>query len=42
MKAAGATVAGAVACGETIYDLETPHFGEQEFDLTTEVADWNG
>jgi phosphoribosylpyrophosphate synthetase len=37
---AGANVLGAVVCGKTIYDLKTPHFGEQEFDLTDELADW--
>jgi phosphoribosylpyrophosphate synthetase len=42
LKAVGATVVGAVVCGKTIYDLNTKHFGEQEFDLTTELADWNG
>ena len=38
----GAKVVGAIVCGKTIYDLNTPHFGEQEFELTTELADWTG
>jgi hypothetical protein len=38
LTAAGATVIGAVVCGKTIYDLDTKHFGEQEFDLTGELA----
>ena len=42
LTAAGATVLGAVVCGKTIYDLNTPNFGEQEFELTTELADWAG
>jgi predicted amidophosphoribosyltransferase len=42
LTAAGCTVLGAVTCGKTIYDLETPHFGEQEFELTEELADWKG
>ena len=42
LKAAGATVLGAVVCGKTIYDLETKHFGEQEFDLTTEAGGLDG
>jgi phosphoribosylpyrophosphate synthetase len=39
---AEATVLGAVVCGKTIYDLNTKHFGEDEFNLTAELADWNG
>jgi phosphoribosylpyrophosphate synthetase len=39
---AGAKVLGAVVCGKTIYDLDTPHFAEQEFDLTGELSDWTG
>jgi predicted amidophosphoribosyltransferase len=42
LTAAGCTVLGAVTCGKTIYDLDTPHFGEQEFELTEELADWKG
>lgn len=42
LKKSGATVLGAIVCGKTIYDLSTPHFGEQEFELTGELADWNG
>jgi hypothetical protein len=42
LEQAGATVLGAVVCGKTIHDLNTKHFGEQEFDLTAELADWNG
>ena len=42
LKAAGCTVLGAITCGKTIYDLNTPHFGEQEFELTEELADWAG
>lgn len=42
LEKAGAKVLGAVVCGKTIYDLNTPHFGEQEFDLTAELSDWNG
>jgi phosphoribosylpyrophosphate synthetase len=42
LTAAGAAVLGAVVCGKTIYDLDTKHFGEQEIDLTTELADWAG
>ncbi len=37
----GATVLGSIVCGKTIYDLNTPHFGEQEFELTTELSDWH-
>jgi phosphoribosylpyrophosphate synthetase len=40
LEEAGCTVLGAVTCGKTIYDLDTPHFGEQEFELTAELADW--
>ena len=39
LKAAGCTVLGAIACGKTVYDLNTPHFGEQEFELTERLAD---
>jgi hypothetical protein len=42
LKAAGVTVLGAIVCGKTIYDLNTKHFGEQELDLTEELADWHG
>ena len=42
LKAVGCTVLGAITCGKTIYDLNTPHFGEQEFELTEELADWTG
>jgi phosphoribosylpyrophosphate synthetase len=42
LEQAGATVLGAVVCGKTMYDLNTRHFGEQEFDLAAELADWNG
>jgi phosphoribosylpyrophosphate synthetase len=28
LKQQGATVLGAIVCGKTIYDLNTPHFGE--------------
>lgn len=42
LEKAGAEVIGAVVCGKTIYELDTPHFGEQEFDLTSELADWAG
>jgi phosphoribosylpyrophosphate synthetase len=42
LTAAGCTVLGAITCGKTIYDLDTPHFGEQEFELTEELADWAG
>jgi predicted amidophosphoribosyltransferase len=40
--AAGAEVSGAVTCGKTIYDFGTPPFGTGEFELTTELADWQG
>jgi pyrimidine operon attenuation protein/uracil phosphoribosyltransferase len=40
--AAGAEVLGAITCGKTIYDFETPPFGTAEFNLTTELADWQG
>lgn len=40
LTAAGCTVLGAITCGKTIYDLNTAHFGEQEFELTNELADW--
>jgi hypothetical protein len=40
LKQQGATILGAIVCGKTIYDLNTPHFGEQEFELTNELADW--
>ena len=42
LTAAGCTVLGAITCGKTIYDLKTPNFGEQEFELTEELADWTG
>jgi phosphoribosylpyrophosphate synthetase len=42
LEKAGAKVLGTVVCGKTIYDLNTPHFGEQEFELTSELADWTG
>jgi hypothetical protein len=37
---AGATIAGAITCGKTIYDFNTPAFGTQQFDLTKELSDW--
>jgi len=40
LKAAGAEVLGAITCGRTVYDFNTPAFGTQEFDLTAELADW--
>jgi phosphoribosylpyrophosphate synthetase len=40
LTAAGCAVLGAITCGKTIYDLNTPHFGEQEFELTEELSDW--
>ena len=40
--AAGAEVLGAITCGKTIYDFNTPSFGSQEFDLIQELADWPG
>jgi hypothetical protein len=42
LTAAGATVLGAVVCGKTVYDFKTLPFGYQEFDLTEELADWDG
>lgn len=42
LEKGGAKVLGAIVCGKTIYDLDTPHFGEQEFDLTEELDDWDG
>jgi phosphoribosylpyrophosphate synthetase len=42
LKAAGCTVLGAITCGKTIYDLNTKHFGDQEVELTNELADWAG
>lgn len=42
LEKASAKVLGAVVCGKTIYDLNTPHFGEQEFEFATELADWKG
>jgi predicted amidophosphoribosyltransferase len=42
LTGAGAEVLGAVTCGKTIYDFGTPPFATQEFDLTKELADWNG
>jgi hypothetical protein len=35
-------VLGALTFGKIIYDLDMPHFGEQEFELTEELADWAG
>lgn len=40
LKAAGAKVLGAIACGKTVYDFNTPAFGTQEIELTTELSDW--
>jgi phosphoribosylpyrophosphate synthetase len=42
LTAAGAKVIGAVVCGKTVYDFKTPPFGFQEFELTEELADWQG
>lgn len=40
LSAAGAHVLGAITCGKTIYDFNTPAFGSQEFELTKELFDW--
>ena len=40
LTASDAQVLGAITCGRTIYDFNTPPFSTQEFDLTTELADW--
>jgi len=40
LKAAGAEVVGAITCGRTIYNFDTPPFGTQEFELTAELSDW--
>jgi phosphoribosylpyrophosphate synthetase len=43
LKAKGASVVGAITCGRTIYDLNnTKAFGSQTFELTEELADWDG
>ena len=38
--AAGATVLGAITCGRSVYDLDAPPFGEREFELTEQLADY--
>jgi hypothetical protein len=40
LTASGANVLGAITCGKTVYDFNTPAFGTHEFDLTTELSDW--
>lgn len=37
---AGANVLGAVVCGKTIYNFDVPPFGQQEFYLEEELADY--
>jgi hypothetical protein len=40
LAATGVEVLGAITCGKTIYDFNTPAFGTVEFELTTELSDW--
>lgn len=40
--AAGGTVLGAIACGRTIYDLDTKPFGLQDVWVENELSDYTG
>jgi Phosphoribosyl transferase domain len=40
LTAADAKVLGAITCGKTVYDFNTPAFGTEEFELSGELADW--
>jgi predicted amidophosphoribosyltransferase len=40
LAADGAAVLGAITCGRSVYDLNAPPFGQREFELTEELADY--
>lgn len=40
LEEAGANVLGAVVCGKTVYDFDVKPFGDNEFELTEELADY--
>lgn len=41
LEGIGATVIGAITCGKTVYDFNTPPFAKQEFQLTDELSDFH-